>query len=144
MALGRAARPVGWTDCCAAVEKKPNYKSGMTQPARTITAGDNLLLKLPSGQTRTIKNVTSDSSISLGKFGKFQTNELIDQPFGLTFDILEDGKLVRNEQINLALELNPMLDELNSFESIKGMANGICFEFFLLFTSRRIIYRWVP
>ncbi|POW14878.1 hypothetical protein PSHT_07299 [Puccinia striiformis] len=125
MALGRAARPVGWTDCCAAVEKKPNYKSGMTQPARTITAGDNLLLKLPSGQTRTIKNVTSDSSISLGKFGKFQTNELIDQPFGLTFDILEDGKLVRNEQINLALELNPMLDELNSFESIKGMANGI-------------------
>ncbi|KAA1127260.1 tRNA (adenine(58)-N(1))-methyltransferase non-catalytic subunit trm6 [Puccinia graminis f. sp. tritici] len=92
---------------------------------RTISAGDNLLLKLPSGQTRTIKNLTADSSVSLGKFGKFQTNELINQPFGLTFEILEDGKLVLYDQSILAVEPNTTIDEMKSFESIKGMANGI-------------------
>ncbi|PLW56532.1 hypothetical protein PCANC_01524 [Puccinia coronata f. sp. avenae] len=93
--------------------------------SRTISRGDNLLLKLPSGQTRTIKNLAADSSISLGKFGKFNTNELLNLPFGLTFEILEDGKLALYDQTRLALEHNPMMENLNSFETIKGIANGI-------------------
>ncbi|PLW10774.1 hypothetical protein PCASD_21297, partial [Puccinia coronata f. sp. avenae] len=93
--------------------------------SRTISRGDNLLLKLPSGQTRTIKNLAADSSISLGKFGKFNTNELLNLPFGLTFEILKDGKLALYDQTRLALEHNPMMENLNSFETIKGIANGI-------------------
>jgi len=92
--------------------------------SRTISAGDNLLLRLPSGQTRTVKKLAADSSISLGKFGKFQTNHLLGQPFGLTFEILDDGRLGLYHQTFPAPD--PLVDHVDSFEAIKGIANGIC------------------
>lgn len=39
---------------------KISFQPNMTQLARMILTGDNLLLKLPSGQSRTIKNLTPD------------------------------------------------------------------------------------
>jgi hypothetical protein len=42
------------------------------------------------------------SKISLGKFGSFQTNALIGQPFGLTFQVVDNQgniKPVRNRAI---------------------------------------------
>ncbi|KAI8459951.1 Gcd10p family-domain-containing protein [Phakopsora pachyrhizi] len=55
---------------------------------RRISINDNLLLKLPSGQIKQISNLSADSPISLGKYGKFNSNEIIGDPFGLTYEIV--------------------------------------------------------
>ncbi|KZT08696.1 Gcd10p-domain-containing protein [Laetiporus sulphureus 93-53] len=54
----------------------------------TIQAGCTLLLRLPSGDVKTWK-LEKDSTANLGKFGSFYANELIGQPFGLTYDIID-------------------------------------------------------
>lgn len=77
---------------------------------RTIRAGDSLLIKLPSGTTKSFSKVkpttsvcplshqprihSSDmrSDLHLGKFGSCKASELFGQPYGLTYEIL-DGKL---------------------------------------------------
>ncbi|KAH9947122.1 Gcd10p-domain-containing protein [Amylocystis lapponica] len=53
-----------------------------------IQAGNTVLLKLPSSEIRTLK-LEKDSTVSLGKFGSFYANELIGQPYGLTYDITD-------------------------------------------------------
>ncbi|KAH9849238.1 Gcd10p-domain-containing protein [Lenzites betulinus] len=53
----------------------------------TIQMGHTLLIKIPSGDIRSIK-LEKDATVSLGKFGSFHANELIGQPFGLTYEIL--------------------------------------------------------
>ncbi|CAL1694467.1 unnamed protein product [Somion occarium] len=62
-----------------------------TEPVRTIQSGDTILLRIPSGDVRTLK-LEKGGTINLGKFGSFYSNELIGQPFGLTYDI-SDKKL---------------------------------------------------
>ncbi|GAA5891358.1 hypothetical protein JCM6882_004670 [Rhodosporidiobolus microsporus] len=57
-----------------------------------IRAGDNVLLKLPSGILRPIK-INQNGTISLGKYGSFKAKELIGRPYGHTYEIEEDGSL---------------------------------------------------
>ncbi|TFY56088.1 hypothetical protein EVJ58_g7850 [Rhodofomes roseus] len=54
----------------------------------TIQVGNTLLLKLPSGDIKTWK-LEKDSTANLGKFGSFYANELVGQPFGLTYEIVD-------------------------------------------------------
>ncbi|EPS96685.1 hypothetical protein FOMPIDRAFT_1032304 [Fomitopsis schrenkii] len=54
----------------------------------TIQLGNTLLLKLPSGDIKTWK-LEKDSTANLGKFGSFYANELVGQPFGLTYEIAD-------------------------------------------------------
>ncbi|KAL6303984.1 Gcd10p-domain-containing protein [Sparassis latifolia] len=54
----------------------------------TIQAGNTVLLRLPSSEIKTLK-LEKDSTVTLGKFGSFHSNELIGQPFGLTYDIVD-------------------------------------------------------
>lgn len=71
----------------------------------TIQAGNTLLLRLPSGDIKTWKLEKDScalhflaektgvepcfSTANLGKFGSFYANELIGQPFGRTYEIVE-------------------------------------------------------
>lgn len=69
-----------------------------------IQPGHNVLIRLPSGDIRSVK-LDKDScvlsphcclprayilcsTIHLGKFGSFFSNDLISQPYGLTYDIV--------------------------------------------------------
>lgn len=62
---------------------------------------------------------------------------MINQPYGLTFEILQDGKLILNDlDEKQELDLDP-IDQIDSIETIKMIANGICFEFI---SSSLIIY----
>ncbi|KAH7930926.1 Gcd10p-domain-containing protein [Leucogyrophana mollusca] len=58
----------------------------------TIQSGHTVLLRLPNGEIRSVK-VDQDSTISLGRVGSFPANELIGQPYGLTYEIT--GKTLR-------------------------------------------------
>ncbi|KAI0072222.1 Gcd10p-domain-containing protein [Panus rudis PR-1116 ss-1] len=60
-------------------------------PPRTINAGDTVLIKIPSGDVRTIK-LEKEGTVNLGKFGSFYSNELVGQQFGLSYEI-RDKKL---------------------------------------------------
>lgn len=53
-----------------------------------IRSGDNILLRLPTGEIRSVK-LDKDSTINLGKFGSFYANTLIDQPYGLSHEIVD-------------------------------------------------------
>ncbi|KIP11118.1 hypothetical protein PHLGIDRAFT_64283 [Phlebiopsis gigantea 11061_1 CR5-6] len=55
---------------------------------RTIQAGHTILLRLPSGELRTMK-LEKDANVNLGKFGSFNSKDLIGQPYGLTYSIVE-------------------------------------------------------
>lgn len=57
----------------------------------TIQHGHTVLFKLPNGEVRSIK-VEKDSTLSLGRVGSFFANELIGQPYGLSYEI-HDRKL---------------------------------------------------
>ncbi|PCH34318.1 Gcd10p-domain-containing protein [Wolfiporia cocos MD-104 SS10] len=54
----------------------------------TIQVGNTLLLRLPSGDIKTWK-LEENATASLGKFGSFHANELIGQPYGLTYEIVD-------------------------------------------------------
>lgn len=69
-----------------------------------IQAGHTILLRVPSGEIRTMKlekdtcvNLCHEQAyflhpfrnVSLGKFGSFRSDELVGQPYGLTYTIVE-------------------------------------------------------
>jgi len=78
---------------------------------RNIKAGDNVLIRLPSGEVRAIKidpkgrvhrlfvalrishNYRGEKSLNLGKFGSFRPRLLIGQPYGLSYEIQADRTL---------------------------------------------------
>ncbi|OJA19138.1 hypothetical protein AZE42_02144 [Rhizopogon vesiculosus] len=52
----------------------------------TIQSGHTVLLRLPNGETKGFK-VEKDATVSIGRVGSFRANELIGQPYGLTYEI---------------------------------------------------------
>jgi len=69
-----------------------------------IEAGDSVLIRLPNAEVRSVKinknswvlhfanqaqKLTSLRTIPLGRFGSFHANELIGQPYGLTYELVE-------------------------------------------------------
>ncbi|TFK56619.1 Gcd10p-domain-containing protein [Heliocybe sulcata] len=62
-----------------------------TTPAnttRTIQAGYTVLVKVPTGEVRSVK-LEDDSTVNLGRVGSFNSLKLINQPYGLTYDIVD-------------------------------------------------------
>ncbi|KAJ3502140.1 hypothetical protein NLJ89_g9021 [Agrocybe chaxingu] len=51
-----------------------------------IQSGDLVLLRLPKGDIKSVK-VEKNTTVVVGKFGSFHANELIGQPYGLTYEI---------------------------------------------------------
>ncbi|KAF8971709.1 Gcd10p family-domain-containing protein [Flammula alnicola] len=56
-----------------------------------IQSGDLVLVRLPNGDVKSVK-VEKNMTVVIGKFGSFYANELIGQPYGLTYEI-EDKRL---------------------------------------------------
>ncbi|OCH89722.1 Gcd10p-domain-containing protein [Obba rivulosa] len=54
----------------------------------TIQVGSSLLIKVPNGDVRPMK-VEQNGTINLGKFGAFYASELVGQPYGLTYEIVD-------------------------------------------------------
>ncbi|KAG8945308.1 tRNA (adenine(58)-N(1))-methyltransferase non-catalytic subunit trm6 [Tulasnella sp. 408] len=84
--------------------------------ARThIKSGDNVLLRLPSGDYRNLKVHDKPGRITLGKFGSFHQKELIGHPYGLSYEILPEGKIrVREAETMTELEDTSATNELIS------------------------------
>lgn len=53
-----------------------------------IEAGNNILVRLPNAGIRSI-NINGNSTVSLGRFGSFHGKELVGQPYGLTYEIVD-------------------------------------------------------
>ncbi|KAJ6621065.1 Gcd10p family-domain-containing protein [Mycena sp. CBHHK59/15] len=54
----------------------------------TIQPGNTILLRLPNGDTKAVKT-DKDCTISLGRVGGFHANELFNEPYGRTYDIVD-------------------------------------------------------
>ncbi|KAJ7170183.1 Gcd10p-domain-containing protein [Mycena filopes] len=54
----------------------------------TIQPGNTILLRLPNGEAKAVK-AEKNSTVSVGRLGVFYANELIDKPFGQTYDIVD-------------------------------------------------------
>ncbi|KAF8215890.1 Gcd10p family-domain-containing protein [Mycena galopus ATCC 62051] len=54
----------------------------------TIQSGNTIILRLPNGDPKAVK-IDKDSTVSLGRLGTFYANELINEPFGRTYDIVD-------------------------------------------------------
>ena len=97
---------------------------------RNIKAGDNVLIRLPSGEVRAIKidakgqvlqpffaalrnspDCRGEKSLNLGKFGIFRPRLLIGQPYGLSYEIQADR--------TLKVQQPRRLEELGTVSSVK-------------------------
>ncbi|KAG6907270.1 hypothetical protein DXG01_009644 [Tephrocybe rancida] len=54
----------------------------------TIQSGDLVLLRIPNGDIKGVK-IEKDSTVTIGRLGSFFANELINQPYGLTFEMVD-------------------------------------------------------
>ncbi|KAI8394005.1 adenine(58)-N(1)-methyltransferase non-catalytic subunit TRM6 [Radiomyces spectabilis] len=54
----------------------------------------NVLIQMPSGNIKMV-NLKPNTQVTLGKFGTFQANNLIDQPFGVSYEIYDDKGSIR-------------------------------------------------
>lgn len=78
--------------------------SSKVKTSAIIEAGDSVLIRLPNAEVRSVKinknswvlqfsnqalTLTSLRTIPLGRFGSFHANELIGQPYGLTYELVE-------------------------------------------------------
>ncbi|KAG0143441.1 hypothetical protein CROQUDRAFT_48827 [Cronartium quercuum f. sp. fusiforme G11] len=90
----------------------------ITTRSRRISPGDNLLLQLPSGLVKPVRNITANASINLGKFGTFSADKLLEQPYGLTYEI-EEGKLVQTASRTVQTESCNVEDIAATNENIK-------------------------
>ncbi|KAF9270671.1 Gcd10p-domain-containing protein [Marasmius fiardii PR-910] len=62
--------------------------STLETPPLRIQSGDHVLVRQPNGDIRSIK-IARDSVVQVGRIGSFHANELINQPYGLTHEIVE-------------------------------------------------------
>ncbi|TDL28112.1 Gcd10p-domain-containing protein [Rickenella mellea] len=85
----------------------------MQSPPPLIQAGHIVLIRLPSGEIKNV-SLTKDSNISLGKFGSFDSNALIGQPYGLSYEII--GK-------NLKVLPPKTIQELEDTDATNEMIN---------------------
>ncbi|KAL7412032.1 Gcd10p family-domain-containing protein [Mrakia frigida] len=72
----------------ATVESSKALHPCFTSRTNVIQSGDQVMLKLPSGLIKMIE-VKGEKTISLGKFGSFPSSALLNQPYGITYQIVE-------------------------------------------------------
>ncbi|GAA5921494.1 hypothetical protein JCM3775_003074 [Rhodotorula graminis] len=83
---------------------------------KLIRAGDNVLLKLPSGVLKPIK-LNPASKISLGKYGTFTGGELVGKAYGHTYEVRDGGKL---QQLRVTLNEIEETEANNEFIASQG------------------------
>ncbi|KAI0348257.1 Gcd10p-domain-containing protein [Trametopsis cervina] len=66
----------------------PSNVPSNNESTQVIQAGYTVLLKLPNGDIRTQK-LEKNGTVSLGKYGSFRVNDIVGQPFGLSYDIVD-------------------------------------------------------
>lgn len=88
-------------------ESKRKILEGM-DPLKSIVQDQHVILTLPSGNSKIVE-LKPDSSVSLGKFGAFQVNDILGWPLGTTFEIYYDNveEIVENKK------KKPKSNELN-------------------------------
>ncbi|KAK7058469.1 tRNA (adenine(58)-N(1))-methyltransferase non-catalytic subunit trm6 [Paramarasmius palmivorus] len=71
------------------MDAQPEASTSQTsnEPLFTIQSGDNVLVRQPNGDVRSIK-IERDSTVQIGRMGSFHANELIGQPYGHTYEIV--------------------------------------------------------
>ncbi|KAI0046621.1 Gcd10p-domain-containing protein [Auriscalpium vulgare] len=100
------------------MSEPPNGQSSSTLTApppiiNAIRTGDNVLLRLPTGDVRNFK-LEADATINLGKFGSFHVSELVGHPYGLTHEIVEK---------KLRVVLPKSIEELEDTEATNELIN---------------------
>ncbi|KAI9445069.1 Gcd10p-domain-containing protein [Lactarius indigo] len=78
-----------------------------------IRAGDTVLLRLPTGDIKSCK-LEAKSTVNLGKFGSFLADALVDQPYGLTYEI-------NNKMVNVIPPL--AIEELEDTDATNELIN---------------------
>ncbi|KAH9175492.1 Gcd10p family-domain-containing protein [Lactarius sanguifluus] len=78
-----------------------------------IHAGDTVLLRLPTGDIKSCK-LEPKSTVNLGKFGSFLADALVDQPYGLTYEI-------NNKMVNVIPPL--AIEELEDTDATNELIN---------------------
>ncbi|KAL3230113.1 hypothetical protein RNJ44_01476 [Nakaseomyces bracarensis] len=77
-------------------------------PLKHIVAGQHVMLTLPSGNHKIVE-LKDGLSISLGKFGAFQVNDILGYPLGTTFEIYYDNV----DEVIADKQKKPKRNELN-------------------------------
>ncbi|KAH9064089.1 Gcd10p-domain-containing protein [Lactarius vividus] len=78
-----------------------------------IHTGDTVLLRLPTGDIKSYK-LEAKSTVNLGKFGSFLADALVDQPYGLTYEI-------NNKTVNVIPPL--AIEELEDTDATNELIN---------------------
>jgi len=78
-----------------------------------IHVGDTVLLRLPTGDIKSCK-VEANSMVNLGKFGSFLADALVNQPYGLTYEI-------NNKTVNVIPPLP--IEELEDTDATNELIN---------------------
>ncbi|EDO16709.1 hypothetical protein Kpol_1003p14 [Vanderwaltozyma polyspora DSM 70294] len=68
-------------------------------PLKHIVAGQHVILKLPSNNSKIVE-LKPDGSISLGKFGSFNVNDILGYALGTTFEIYYNEENQETNQTN--------------------------------------------
>lgn len=118
------------TDVDVVMSNNEASSSSTTHRLPTIQSGNNVLLRLPNGDIRSVK-VDKDATITVGRLGSFFANELIGQPYGFTHEIVDKNlKIIpprtlqevedtdaTNELINDGESVQPLtIDEINALK----------------------------
>lgn len=73
-----------------------------------ITKDQHVLIKLPSGTTK-LAQMTPGTQVRLGKFGMFSVDDVLGHPYGLGFEITDNG-VVKCDPLSMYNEIQDALD----------------------------------
>ncbi|KAJ3772417.1 Gcd10p family-domain-containing protein [Lentinula raphanica] len=63
------------------------HTSNVNENSVNIQSGHNVLVRQPNGDVRSIK-IDRDSTVAVGRLGSFYANELIGQPYGFSYEMV--------------------------------------------------------
>ncbi|KAG6813226.1 hypothetical protein H0H92_013113 [Tricholoma furcatifolium] len=90
----------------------------------TVQSGDLVLLRIPNGDMRGVK-IEKDSTVTIGRLGSFYANELINQPYGLTFEILNKKlKIVPPRTLQEVEDTDATNELINDGEFVQPLTIG--------------------
>lgn len=73
-----------------AAAEEPAPEASTSSSRAYIQANDAVLLQLPSETVRLIR-LSESNAINLGRYGSFLTSELVGQPYGATFEVIQSS-----------------------------------------------------
>ncbi|KAK2461432.1 hypothetical protein APHAL10511_005895 [Amanita phalloides] len=86
-----------------------------------IEAADSVIVKLPNAEVRSVK-INENSTILLGRFGSFHANELIGQPYGLTYEIAEKKlRTISARTIQVVEDTDATNEHINDQECVQPL-----------------------